>query len=1135
MMGGGKGEVKSNTYIDESPPPIDDQSRPLPCPVYGRGWTVISVPRKRKKGVKTPAFDRFWTYDGDPTVKFRSTREVERYLEGMEEGGGRGCTTTMGSVDGGAVVVAGKGRDVVDEDMNDGNDDDDEVAMAVASNVATDAAVTEEGEGGDRGGGVENSSDVAGGGGGDDREEEEEKEEVLAGGEDRDGSGGGVGGGGGGNDGEDERGEGEEEKDDDEGGEEDTEGNDDSEYKEVIDNQWYRFRDETSCVERYARALDVEVLRYQGKEEDEGKDDDKNDDRETKVEEEVQDDHIDLTGARVMVNAGKFKGCIVKINARQSYRHLLISDASHSNESNVKLPVVELVKIADVEIVTPAAIRGEALSGSSFARALMTKYVGARVRILPSNPKYAGVIGTVAKVIVGDWYITDNPEITNAFRADKFDILSYPPGYARAKRLLEEGNRTGQEMRRSESKKMRVELREKLIDDEKEPAEKEIRSSNIVQKIPPIVVEEAPTVMDATSEPDSLARATILITKGRFTGQTGVIIEKRSLRRLQLDTVPDPLGFEDVTVLEYADNARAIESGASNVCTPKQTDFAQRYQRYMGARVKVKQEMQPREYAGVEGTVIRVFVLGDWYVTDNPDVPAAFTRDMFEVIKYPPAFVESSSNDGIDENKDAVKYDDAHGKEEGVIDNDKHGVKYDDVHEKEEVDKNLTWNDEDKDNDESLKENRELDNDEKEDVSVKSNNDSSNTGGEYDPGSPVHGSSNDRHDAENSLDKVVAQEKADFDAHNSNANNEDQEKDSAFDPIVGASVYIDRGKYEGRSGTIIDRKSRGWCTVSGIPSKVQVNQFALVDDGKVDLDKVKAFSQRYPCVMPRVMKSEAVKRKISATHSTGDGGYARSPTKYPHISNMLESAEPTLLDPILLQGIPAILHHLPPDTKIDIFNRRTGKIMKGEDAILLKDLSNELMAHAEYEPIIPPPSSNKSRITSRIGRSSPNVRVNSGVVPQNRVRASMREGRKVLVIGGEYRGLSGIIDSCIPGGWYLVKDLFRNVVLNVVLNMRDLALIPENVVADTPDEGQEELLKSMKTRIHLKAAKLRLDAVIEERERLAMDRQSERTRALMNKLDEDIDEMAKQIVILHQSLDLKGDVSPAPTTRANIH
>jgi hypothetical protein len=45
-----------------------------------------------------------------------------------------------------------------------------------------------------------------------------------------------------------------------------------------------------------------------------------------------------------------------------------------------------------------------------------------------------------------------------------------------------------------------------------------------------------------------------------------------------------------------------------------------------------------------------------------------------------------------------------------------------------------------------------------------------------------------------------------------------------------------------------------------------------------------------------------------------------------------------------------------------------------------------------------------------------------------------------------------------------VKDLFRNNVLNVVLNMRDLVLIPENIVTDTPDEGQQELNRNMKTR-----------------------------------------------------------------------
>jgi hypothetical protein len=66
-------------------------------------------------------------------------------------------------------------------------------------------------------------------------------------------------------------------------------------------------------------------------------------------------------------------------------------------------------------------------------------------------------------------------------------------------------------------------------------------------------------------------------------------------------------------------------------------------------------------------------------------------------------------------------------------------------------------------------------------------------------------------------------------------------------------------------------------------------------------------------------------------------------------------------------------------------------------------------------------------------------------------------------------------------------------------------------------------------RIHLKAAKLRLDAVIEERERLAMDTQGERTRALMIKLDKDIDEMTQQIVNMHQSLELKGDALLGPT------
>jgi hypothetical protein len=52
--------------------------------------------------------------------------------------------------------------------------------------------------------------------------------------------------------------------------------------------------------------------------------------------------------------------------------------------------------------------------------------------------------------------------------------------------------------------------------------------------------------------------------------------------------------------------------------------------------------------------------------------------------------------------------------------------------------------------------------------------------------------------------------------------------------------------------------------------------------------------------------------------------------------------------------VPEGLRHLPPDFKIEIFNRRTGRIMRGDDAISLKDLPAALLEHAEYEPIVPP-------------------------------------------------------------------------------------------------------------------------------------------------------------------------------------
>lgn len=85
-----------------------------------------------------------------------------------------------------------------------------------------------------------------------------------------------------------------------------------------------------------------------------------------------------------------------------------------------------------------------------------------------------------------------------------------------------------------------------------------------------------------------------------------------------------------------------------------------------------------------------------------------------------------------------------------------------------------------------------------------------------------------------------------------------------------------------------------------------------------------------------------------------------------------------VLDPILLQTsqeffaggevdsnkmklkiLPGSIRHLPADTKVEIFNRKTGRIMRGDDAILLSDLPAALMDHAEYEPIIPAPNNSR--------------------------------------------------------------------------------------------------------------------------------------------------------------------------------
>ena len=64
--------------------------------------------------------------------------------------------------------------------------------------------------------------------------------------------------------------------------------------------------------------------------------------------------------------------------------------------------------------------------------------------------------------------------------------------------------------------------------------------------------------------------------------------------------------------------------------------------------------------------------------------------------------------------------------------------------------------------------------------------------------------------------------------------------------------------------------------------------------------------------------------------------------------------ESSTQEQIGIQLLPPHQRRLPPNTKIEIFNRKTGRIMRGDDAVLLSQLPAALMDHAEYEPIVPP-------------------------------------------------------------------------------------------------------------------------------------------------------------------------------------
>jgi len=229
------------------------------------------------------------------------------------------------------------------------------------------------------------------------------------------------------------------------------------------------------------------------------------------------------------------------------------------------------------------------------------KYIGAQVRIVKHH-KDKDVVGTVKKIIYGDYYITDNPDIKGAVRKG-YEVLEYPPGFNGMRDGMDEEEKLKEDATDDNDEKMDDDaktdekssenleevveekvnkkpssdpsgedakssenLEEVVEENNKKPSstdssgedakandkqeEEEEEDSNVIQVVPPIAAAVASSF--STSLPNmpkreqNLIGATIRIKKGRYAGLVGVINERQNIRRIQLDSLPLPVKFDDI-------------------------------------------------------------------------------------------------------------------------------------------------------------------------------------------------------------------------------------------------------------------------------------------------------------------------------------------------------------------------------------------------------------------------------------------------------------------------------------------------------------------------------------------------------------------------------------------------------------
>uniref|UniRef100_A0A7S1CZX9 BRK domain-containing protein n=1 Tax=Cyclophora tenuis TaxID=216820 RepID=A0A7S1CZX9_CYCTE len=143
---------------------------------------------------------------------------------------------------------------------------------------------------------------------------------------------------------------------------------------------------------------------------------------------------------------------------------------------------------------------------------------------------------------------------------------------------------------------------------------------------------------------------------------------------------------------------------------------------------------------------------------------------------------------------------------------------------------------------------------------------------------------------------------------------------------------------------------------------------------------------------------------------------------------------------------------------VEIFDRKSGKILRGANAVQIRDLAKVLRDHPEYEAIVPPSefisSDRREPPSYREGRSAPSIRVSATIVPQL-AHQSLKEGAAVKVTGGQYRGFSGTIRHRLPGSWCLIDGIAKagGTAIPVIVSASHLAVVQMDVAKKTRVAG----------------------------------------------------------------------------------